>query len=65
MDNINFTMKDKPAYSQTVTVEKAQILLRKAYPDDTVDLFILNILAGKTATFTLNGVTVIATLVVI
>ena len=64
MDMITFTMT-ATKQTETRSVEDAQKLLRKAYPDDTVDLFILNILAGKTATFTLNGVTVIATLVVI
>ena len=56
-------MKDKPANTQNLTVEEAQTLLRRVYPDDTVDLFILNILAGKVATFNIKGVVVTATLV--
>lgn len=59
MDMITFTMT-ATKQTETRSVEDAQKLLRKAFPDDSVDLFILNILAGKTATFTLKGITVTA-----
>lgn len=61
MDMITFTMT-ATKQTDTRSVEDAQKLLRKAFPDDSVDLFILNILAGKTATFTLKGITVTAKL---
>ena len=61
MDMITFTMT-ATKQTETRSVEDAQKLLRKAFPDDSVDLFILNILAGKTATFTLKGITVTAKL---
>lgn len=54
MDKLTFSTPNQPDI--TLSVEEAQAILRKRFPDDTVDLAILSILAGKELNFTVNNV---------
>ena len=62
MDNIIFISKANPMLTSIRTVPEAQALMRKVYNDDSVDLAIMNILAGDTVALTINNVTILAKL---
>jgi hypothetical protein len=62
MDNIIFISKANPKLTSIRTVQEAQALMRKVYNDDSVDLAIMNILAGDTVALTINNVTILAKL---
>ncbi len=62
MDNIIFISKANPMLTSIRTVQEAQALMRKVYNDDSVDLAIMNILAGDTVALTINNVTILAKL---